>query len=114
MFAAADPVAAQTLTNEALAHGPDGIDRRERLIAYLAERLLPGRQESSDAERLPEFIERALAGGVVALVGQRLDSAKEKELPAIAADAIQFVLTPYLGAAEAARVARDADPPRPG
>src|SRR6185312_7385665 len=52
-FAAADPLAAQALTNEALAHGVDGIARHERLIAYLREGLVPGRAERPEGHRLP-------------------------------------------------------------
>jgi hypothetical protein len=103
-FAAADPAAAQTLTNDALAHGRDGIARHERLIAYLSEGLVPGREQRPEGERLPEITEGAMASGVVMLVAQRVDRGKAEELPAIAGEAIQFVLTPYLGADEARRI----------
>jgi hypothetical protein len=104
-FAAADPAGAQTLTTEALAQGPDGVARHERVVAYLGTCLHEGRAESPDGERLPEITERAMAGGIVMLAAQRLDLGKEEELPALAPEAIQFVLTPYLGAEEARRVA---------
>jgi hypothetical protein len=103
-FAAADPAAAQVLTNEALAHGREGIARHERLIAYLSEGLAPGRKQRPDGERLPEITEQAMASGVVMLVAQRVDLGKAQELPEIAGEAIQFVLTPYLGAEEARRM----------
>jgi hypothetical protein len=45
-----------------------------------------------------------MAGGVVSLVAWRLGRGRERELPAIAGEAIQFVLTPYLGAQEARRI----------
>jgi hypothetical protein len=38
------------------------------------------------------------------LVAQRVDLGRAAELPTLAPEAIQFVLTPYLGAAEARRV----------
>lgn len=104
-FAAADPAAAAVLTNEALAEGADGIARHERLIAYLGERLLPGREERPEDERLPDITERAVAGGALMLVAQRVDEGGEGELPALVPEAIQFVLTPYLGAEEAGCVA---------
>jgi hypothetical protein len=111
--AAADPAAARLLTIEALARGPEGIARNERLVAYLRDRLLPGREESPDGEHLPEITERAMAGGVLALVAQRVDRGGEGELPALAPDAIQFVLTPYLGAGEAHRIATQFRPGHP-
>jgi hypothetical protein len=103
-FAAADPAAAQLLTNDALAHGSDGIARYERLIAYLSAGLAPGREQRPGGGRLPDITERAMAGGVVSLVAWRLGRGRERELPAIAGEAIQFVLTPYLGAQEARRI----------
>jgi hypothetical protein len=97
------------LTNEALAHGPEGIARHERLIAYLRKGLALGRQERPENDRLPGITERAMASGVVMLVAQRVDQGRAAELPALAPEAIQFVLTPYLGAEEARRVALKAD-----
>jgi hypothetical protein len=103
-FAAEDPVSVRLLTSEALARGADGINRHERLIAYLSRSLVPGRRQRPDGGRLPEITEDAIAGGIVMLVAQRIDRGEELELPAAAPDVIEFVLTPYLGAAEARRV----------
>jgi hypothetical protein len=108
-FAAADPAAAHTLTNGALALGTDGSDRYERLVAYLGERLLAGREERPEGNRLPEITERAMAGGVLTLVAQRVDEGRAGELRALVPEAIQFVLTPYLGADEARRLADATD-----
>jgi hypothetical protein len=103
-FAAVEPNATQLLTSEALARGADGIARHERLIAYLSNGLAPGRGQRPYGERLPDITEQAMASGVVMLVAQRVDQGRAAELPAIASEAIQFVLTPYLGAEEARRV----------
>jgi hypothetical protein len=103
-FAAADPGAAQALTNDALAGGADGIAHHERLIAHLREGLVRGRQERPENGRLPEITEQAMASGVVMLVAQRVDQGRAAELPALVPEAIQFVLTPYLGAEEARRI----------
>jgi hypothetical protein len=107
-FAAADPAAANVLTNEALAAGQDGIARRERLLAYVGRGLIPGRSQRPDARELPPVTEHALAGGIVAIVGERLDRGRAADLPALAPEAIQFVLTPYLGPDEARRIAASA------
>jgi hypothetical protein len=108
-FAAADPDAANTLTNEAMAAGRDGIARRERLIGYAAERLAPGRR-LRPVNDLPQVTETALAGGLMALVAERVSTGRAGELPALAPEAIQFVLTPYLGAEEAHRVGTTGPP----
>lgn len=105
-WVAAEPTAAQLLTNEALAGGSAGFERYERMIAYVTGLLAPGREQADHGDRLPEITDRAMASGVVMLVSQRLSLGQAAELPAIAGEAIQFVLTPYLGGAEARRVAQ--------
>ncbi len=109
-FAAAYPDVANTLVNEAMAAGPDGIARRERLLAYASEALSPGRGLLPEGVELPPVTEHALVGGVAALIGDRLARGRAADLPGLASDAIQFVLTPYLGASEANRVAASARP----
>ena len=104
-WVAAEPSAAQLLTNDALAGGSLGFERYERMIVYVAELLAPGHEQAAHGERLPETTERAMASGVAMLVAQRLSLGQEAELPAIAGEAIQFVLTPYLGSTAARRVA---------
>jgi hypothetical protein len=104
-FAAGDPVAVGVLTTDALAGGKAGFARYDRMISYLGKLLLPGRAERPGGESLPAETERALTGGIAMLVAQRIDLNRHGELPELAAEASQFVLTPYLGIAEARKVA---------
>ncbi len=104
-FAAADPEAANLLTNQALAHGHDGISRYHRLIDYAASLLAPGRHLSPEGALLPEILESAVASGITTLVAQRVDQGRAGELPALVPDAVQFALTPYLGSEEARQFA---------
>jgi hypothetical protein len=104
-FGAADPVAAQVLTNEAMAGGKEGFARYDRMIDHFAAALRPGRSERPEGEWLPEITEKTMVGGVAMLIAQRLTFDRHNELPALAPEAIQFVLTPYLGAADARQVA---------
>jgi len=104
-WVAEEPREAQLLTNDALAGGSTGFERYERMIAYAAELLAPGREQAEHGARLPEITERAMASGVAMLVAQRLSMGREAELPSLAPEAAQFVLTPYLGSAEARKVA---------
>jgi hypothetical protein len=106
-FAAAEPSAAEVLTNEAMAGGKAGFARYDRMIDHFAEALRPGRAERPEGEWLPEITEKTMVGGVAMLVAQRLNFGRHAELPALAPEAVQFVLTPYLGAADARRVALD-------
>ncbi len=107
-FAAADPAAAGLLTNEALAHGRDGIARYHRLIEYAAGLLAPGRDESPEGALLPEILEYAIASGIATLVAQRVDQGRASELPTLVPDAVQFALTPYLGSDAARQIAVEA------
>jgi hypothetical protein len=104
-WVAEEPRDAQLLTNDALAGGSTGFERYERMVAYVAELLAAGREQAEHGERLPEITERAMASGVAMLVAQRLSMGREAELPSLVPEAIQFVLTPYLGSEEARRVA---------
>ena len=104
-FAAAEPAAAQVLTNEAMAGGRAGFARYDRMVEHFAEALWPGREERSEGEYLPAITEKTMVGGVAMLVAQRLSFDQQDDLSAIASEAVQFVLTPYLGATDAHRVA---------
>ena len=104
-FAAADPAAASVLTTEALTQGVDGVERYERLMAYLAGLLEAGRDERPHGPDLPATTERSLAGGVATIVANRLDRQRAAELPGLVAEVVQFVLTPYMGREEARRAA---------
>lgn len=104
-FAAANPGEAELMTNEALSRGTEGIARHERMIGYAAERLSTGRVVRRENSHLPDITEQALVGGLVMLIAQRLEQGTHAELPDAAPEMIEFVLTPYLGAEEARRVA---------
>ena len=106
-FAATEPAAADLLTNEALARGRDGLVRYRRLVDFAARLLAPGRSESPDGRLLPRILEHSLAGGIILLVAQRVDQGHAQKLPALASDAIQFALTPYLGTRKARRIATE-------
>jgi hypothetical protein len=104
-FAVEDPAGASLLTRDALAAGPDGIARHQRLLTYIAEWFAAGRDEGAEGQGLPELTERAVAWSIVMLVAERLEQARLAELPAIAPQAVEFALTPYVGAATAKRIA---------
>ncbi|HEV7770575.1 MAG TPA: hypothetical protein VGO66_07945 [Solirubrobacterales bacterium] len=103
-FAAAHPQSVRTLTAEPVLHGADGVARYERLIAYLAEALATGRTRAGPGDELPPTFERGLAGGVATLIALRVEGGREAELPGIASQVIQFILTGYVGPAEALRI----------
>jgi hypothetical protein len=110
-FAARDPAAASVLTNEALAHGADGLARYERLMSYVASLLESGRAESPHGGDLPATTERSIAGGIATIVANRVDRGGAEGLPRLLPDVVQFVLTPYFGTDAAKRIATAGDWP---
>ncbi|HET7054175.1 MAG TPA: hypothetical protein VFI09_09720 [Solirubrobacterales bacterium] len=102
-FAAARPELAYALTSGALAEGKNGFARYDRMLDHFAERLRPGRAERPEGEALPEITEKAMVGGLAMMIAHRVDTGRAPELPALAPEAVQFVLTPYLGAERARR-----------
>ncbi len=100
-FAAAHPELAYVLTSGALAQGRAGFARYDRMLDHFAEQLRPGRAERPEGEALPEITEKAMAGGLAMTIAHRVERWRAPELPGITAEAVQFVLTPYLGAERA-------------
>lgn len=107
-WAAADPAGANVLTNEALARGRAGRADYDRMLDHFAALLAPGRQERPDGDHLPGIMEKALVGGLAMLIANRLELGRSAELSDLAPEAIQLVLTPYLGPEEALAAANAA------
>jgi hypothetical protein len=105
-FAVSHPAESQTLTGGAFEQGVYGMLRYRRMIEEFAELLAAGREGSEIPESLSRLLEEALVGGVAEIIGSRLRSGREQELPDLAAELAELVLTPYVGAAEARRLAR--------
>lgn len=107
-FAFDDPETARLLTREALTRGGEQGQRHyQRMVSYFAALLLPGRALCADGNGPPAIAESAIAGGVVLLVGRQLERGREDQLPATAAEAVEFVLIPYIGIDQARRVASE-------
>jgi hypothetical protein len=104
-FASRNPSAAWLLTGGALAHGPYGNARYQELLGAAAGVLASLRAERPEAASLPAMTECALLGGLATLLARRLQAGAAEELQVLAPEAIEFVLTPYLGALEARRLA---------
>lgn len=113
-FAASHPADASALTNEAQAAGADGMARFRRLLDYLAAKLASGRDQRPEGAELSPLTEQAVAGGLLGVVAERLAQGRAAELPALAPEAIQFTLTPFLGAEEARRLAESTESPGTG
>jgi AcrR family transcriptional regulator len=94
LIAAADSSGDPPLARRALA-------ARNQLTGLLR----AGRQHCADAAALPDVVEQALIGGTVAVIGTRLIEDRLDRLPELKPELAQLLLTPYLGAGRAERVA---------
>lgn len=106
-FLASEPNLARLAMVEALVAGPVVVERYDAAIQSLVPYFRAGRQGRSRAvlSRLSPSTEEALVGGMVSLISRRIIAGKTAELESLLPDLVEFTLTPYLGSAEAAKVA---------
>lgn len=101
---ARDPAAMQLLTVDVFDEGAPGALRYRRLIDDFAARLTAGREHWSGPTELPPVFEEALVGAIATPIAEAVRMGREDDLPEIAPELVEFVLTPYLGVAAAKRV----------
>jgi AcrR family transcriptional regulator len=106
-FLASEPNLARLSMVEALVAGPVVVERYDEAIQSLVPYFRAGRKGRSREvlSRLSPTTEEALVGGMVSLVSRRIIAGKTAELESLLPDLVEFTLTPYLGSAEAAKVA---------
>lgn len=104
-FAVRAPEEARLLIVDTLAADPTLTSRVLASNDYLVGLLRNGREQCPEAMTLPELTERALIGAATSLIGNRLLSGQADYLPGLESQLIQLMLMPYVGVAEARRVA---------
>jgi AcrR family transcriptional regulator len=103
---AGDPATARLMTAETFVAGAAVAERFRLAFEVAVPYLRRGRELRGPASKeLPESTERGLLGGVNSLVGRHAFTGRAEDLTGLLPDLVQFVLTPYLGPAEARRVA---------
>lgn len=107
-FLTSEPHLARLSMVEALVAGPVVVERYDAAIQGLVPYFEAGRKGRSDEvlAGLSPTTEEALVGGIVSLISRRIFADRTAELEALLPDLVEFALTPYLGSAEAAKVAR--------
>jgi AcrR family transcriptional regulator len=109
-FLAAEPNLARLCMVEALVAGPAVVERYDAAIQSFVPYFQEGREGRSPEvlSRLSPTTEEALVGGMVSLISRRIIAGKTEELESLLPDLVEFTLTPYLGSAEAADIAKGA------
>jgi AcrR family transcriptional regulator len=109
---AAHPTVARVCLVEALTAGPLMVARYEQALTSFEPILQPGRELNPRGSELPRSLEKTLAGGLLWLAYQRLVVGEAAKLLELLPEAVEFVLSPYVGEAEAVRTADEfARPP---
>lgn len=99
------PELGRLLTVEPFVAGPEIAKRHKAALEGLVPYLRAGRRLSGSFDQLPETAEKALLGAAASTVGRHILAQGGDGLGELVPDLTQFVLTPYLGAAEARRFA---------
>ena len=108
VFLASEPNLARLAIVEALVAGPVVVEHYDAAVQTFLPYLQAGREGRSKAvlEHLSDSTEEALVGGMVSLISRRIIAGKTAELETLLPDLVEFTLTPYLGSADAAKVAQ--------
>jgi len=108
-FLAAEPNLARLAMVEALVAGPVVVERYDAAIKSFVPYFQTGREGRPPEvlARLSPTTEEALVGGMVSLVSRRIVSGQTEELESLLPDLTEFVLAPYVGNDEAAKIARE-------
>jgi AcrR family transcriptional regulator len=108
-FLAAEPNLARLCMVEALVAGPAVVERYDAAIQSFVPYFKEGREGRPPEvlARLSPTTEEALVGGMVSLISRRVIAGKAEELEDLLPDLVEFTLTPYLGSAEAAKIAKE-------
>lgn len=100
-----NPVYARVCLVESLSAGAGGAARYEQALRNFDPLLRPGRKLRPANAELPETLESTLVGGVFWIAYQRLLASEADRLMELLPEAIELVLSPYIGEAEAVEVA---------
>ena len=96
---------ARLFTVDAMRAGPAALERSCNSVASAALRLKHGRLLFPAAADMPEPTERTLVAGVVMIASTQLLGEEADQLPRLAPEAVEMVLTPYVGARRARFIA---------
>jgi AcrR family transcriptional regulator len=108
---AADPGLARLLATEILFIGAAGQARRRALLDRLIPVMQPGRAEQPTSLEPTPRLETALVSGAISVVDREVAAGRGARLADLVPDLNEFLLAPYLGHAEAGRLARRGQAP---
>lgn len=107
-FLSSEPGLARLCLVESRSAGPAVTERFNQAVGEIAPLLAKGRAERPEADRLPDSTEDSTIGSLVSLASRKVAAGEAEQLEDLLPDCAELVLLPYLGSAEASRLARQA------
>jgi AcrR family transcriptional regulator len=101
----AEPLIARACLVEGPTAGPEILGRYEQVAKAFVPILSAGRKYNLEARALPKTLEDTLAGAVLWSAYQRLALSETDRITELIPENVELVLRPYIGQAEAARIA---------
>jgi len=109
-YLASEPAHSHLILVDTFAASPEATEIRDTSLHAFAAYLQPGYDHASKDSAMPGVAPEAIAGGVWQILNHYIEAGRTSELPVLAPQLIYAALTPFLGAQEAAKVARRAPP----
>ena len=104
-FFVAEPDLAKLALVDSLTAGPKAAERYQEVVAGFVPLLKPGRLERRTKGEIPDSTEDTIIGSLGSVITREILAGRAGQLEDLHADLVTFVLTPYMGAARAAKVA---------
>jgi AcrR family transcriptional regulator len=98
-----DPIFARLAFFEILSGGPDAIGQAEEILEMVATMFAPGYEEHPD---VPPVVAEAITGGIWNVIQHEIGHGRAAQLPELAPELTYIALTPFLGARQAAQLAK--------
>ena len=107
-FLASEPDLARLCLVESQSAGPAVAGRFHDAVHEAVPFLELGRAERERDRPLPDSTEESVIGALISLAGRKVAAGEAEQLEDLLPDCAEFILSPYLGAEEASRLAREA------
>ena len=107
-FLADEPLPARLVLVDPVTADAEVADRFRAALTSFAPYLRAGRAQRPNAPELPDSTEDSLLGALASLLSRALATRRPLDVPRLTSELAEFVLTPYIGATEAGRLAREA------
>lgn len=107
-FLASEPDLARLLLVESRGAGPAVLARFNQAVGELVPLLAQGRDARAADRPLPDSTEDSVLGSLVSLVFRKVAAGEAAQLAELLPECVEFVLSPYVGPDEAARLAEAA------